>query len=75
MSKEPSRANSNAGFIDPDMLYTCEELKKRMRWGDSAFRQARWRGLKTYKKGKCVYVMGEDVITYVTNKDNKAMSK
>lgn len=74
MSKEPSRANSNAGFIDPDMLYTCEELKKRMRWGDSAFRQARRRGLKAHKIGKCVYVMGEAVITYVTNKDNKTVS-
>ena len=74
MSKGPTLANSNAGFIDRDTLYTREELKKRMRWGDSAFRQARRRGLETHKIGKCVYVMGEDVITYVTNKDNKTVS-
>jgi hypothetical protein len=74
MSKGPTLANSNAGFIDRDTLYTREELKKRMRWGDSAFRQAQRRGLETHKKGKCVYVMGEAVITYVTNKDNKTVS-
>ena len=57
------------GIIENDALYTKNEIKDRMGWKDSAFRQACRRGLRTFKCGKCVYVQGEDVIAYVTGKD------
>ena len=57
------------GIIENDALYTKNEIKDRMGWKDSAFRQACRNGLEIYRRGKCVYVLGEDVIAYVTGKD------
>ena len=64
------------GIIENDALYTKNEIKDRMGWKDSGFRQARRNGLKTFQQGKCVYVLGEDVIAYVTGKgESKSETK
>ena len=57
------------GIIENDALYTKNEIKDRMGWKDSAFRQACRNGLEIHRRGKCVYVLGKDVIAYVTGKD------
>ena len=69
MKPERSTSNDAPGVIQNGTLYTRNEIKSRMGWKDSTFRQACRRGLRTFKRGKCVYIRGEDVIAYVTGKD------
>ena len=69
MKPERSAPKDAPGVIQNGTLYTRNEIKSRMGWKDSAFRQACRRGLRTFQRGKCVYIRGEDVIAYVTGKD------
>ena len=55
-----------AGSVDPDNLYRLDEVKVRMGWRNAAFRAAVRAGLKVYRSGKRVYVLGSDLITFVT---------
>ena len=51
------------------LLVTAEgldELKARMGWRDAAFRAAVRAGLKIYRSGKRIYVLGTDVVVFVT---------
>jgi hypothetical protein len=54
------------GEVHPGVLYRADELKGRMGWSDAALRAARRRGLVVRREGKRAYVLGEDVITYIT---------
>jgi hypothetical protein len=54
------------GEVHPDVLYRADELKGRMGWSDAALRAARRRGLVVRREGKRAYVLGEDVIAYIT---------
>ena len=74
-SEQPTSKNA-PGLIQNGTLYNRNEIKSRMGWKDSAFRQACRNGLKTHQRGKCVYVLGEDVIAYVTGKgESKSETK
>lgn len=53
------------GEVHPGVLYRADELKGRMGWSDSALRAARRRGLVVRREGKRVYILGEDVISYI----------
>lgn len=59
-------AASTAGSVDPNTLYRLDEVKSRMGWRDAAFRAAVRAGLKTHRSGKRLYVLGADLITFVT---------
>ena len=65
----PEQTKNAPGLIQNGTLYNRNEIKSRMGWKDSAFRRACRNGLKTFQRGKCVYVLGEDVIAYVTGKN------
>ena len=54
------------GAIVPDAIYRLDELKARMGWRDAAFRAAVRAGLKIYRSGKRIYVLGTDVVVFVT---------
>lgn len=54
------------GFIDPVCLYRIDELKARMGWRDASFRAACRVGLKTHRCGKRGFVMGHEVIAFIT---------
>jgi hypothetical protein len=54
------------GAIDPAALYRLDEVKARMGWRDAAFRAAVRAGLKTHRSGKRLYVLGSDLIAFVT---------
>ena len=54
------------GSIVKDALYRLDELKARMGWRDAAFRAAVRAGLKIYRSGKRTYVLGTDLIAFVT---------
>jgi hypothetical protein len=61
--------NSPPSFIDPNHLYTLDEVKARMGWRDAAFRAAVRAGLKTHRSGKRLYVLGSDLIDFVTKRE------
>ena len=54
------------GAIVPDAIYRLDEVKARMGWRDAAFRAAVRAGLTTHHSGKRLYVLGSDLIAYVT---------
>lgn len=54
------------GAIVPEAIYRLDELKARMGWRDAAFRAAVRAGLKIYRSGKRTYVLGTDLIAFVT---------
>ena len=54
------------GATIPDAIYRLDEVKARMGWRDAAFRAAVRAGLKTHRSGKRLYVLGSDLIAFVT---------
>lgn len=54
------------GAIVPDAMFRLDEVKARMGWRDAAFRAAVRAGLRVYRSGKRIYVLGSDLITFVT---------
>jgi hypothetical protein len=67
MSDAP-RNNSDLriGSISAHELYTLETLELRLGLGAWALRQARRRGLRVLRCGARGYVLGSDVIAYLT---------
>ena len=57
------------GVIVPDAIYRLDEVKARMGWRDAAFRAAVRAGLKTHRSGKRLYVLGSDLIDFVTKRE------
>lgn len=57
------------GAIIPDAIYRLDEVKARMGWRDAAFRAAVRAGLKTHRSGKRLYVLGSDLIAFVTKRE------
>ncbi len=57
------------GAIIPDAIYRLDEVKARMGWRDAAFRAAVRAGLKTHRSGKRLYVLGSDLIDFVTKRE------
>jgi hypothetical protein len=60
---------STSGSVVPDALYRVDEVKARMGWRDAAFRAAVRAGLKTHRSGKRLYVLGSDLIDFVTKRE------
>ena len=54
------------GAIDPAALYRLDELKRRVGWRDAAFRAAVRAGLTIHRSGKRVFVVGADLIDFIT---------
>jgi len=57
------------GAIVPDAIYRLDEVKARMGWRDAAFRAAVRAGLKAHRSGKRLYVLGSDLIDFVTKRE------
>jgi hypothetical protein len=57
------------GSIDLHALYRLDEVKARMGWRDAAFRAAVRAGLKVHRSGKRLYVLGSDLIDFVTKRE------
>lgn len=62
----PTYERGVPGAIIPDAIYRLDELKARMGWRDAAFRAAVRAGLKIYRSGKRTYVVGTDLVAFVT---------
>ena len=68
--RSPERPfTSTSGSVVPDALYRIDEVKARMGWRDAAFRAAVRAGLKTHRSGKRLYVLGSDLIDFVTKRE------
>jgi len=65
----PQPRASAPGAIVPDAIYRLDEVKARMGWRDAAFRAAARAGLKTHRSGKRIYVLGSDLIDFVTKRE------
>lgn len=63
------------GAIIPDAVYRLDELKARLGWRDAAFREAVRAGLKTHRSGKRLYVLGADLIAFITKKSPAASTQ
>jgi hypothetical protein len=61
-----SHSPSVPGAIIPDAIYRLDEVKARMGWRDAAFRAAVRAGLKFYRSGKRIYLLGGDIVAFVT---------
>lgn len=57
---------ASMGAVVPNALYRLDEVKARMGWRDAAFRAAVRAGLKIYRSGKRTYVLGTDLVAFVT---------
>ena len=57
------------GAIVPEAIYRLDEVKCRMGWRDAAFRAAVRTGLKTHRSGKRIYVLGSDLVDFVTKRE------
>ena len=53
------------GVIEPQMLYTLDEVKARTGFGDAAMRTARRAGLRVVYCNKRGFVKGADMIDYI----------
>jgi len=60
---------ASMGAVVPNALYRLDEVKARMGWRDAAFRAAVRAGLKTHRSGKRLYVLGNDLIDFVTKRE------
>ena len=60
---------ASMGAVVPNALYRLDEAKARMGWRDAAFRAAVRAGLKTHRSGKRLYVLGSDLIDFVTKRE------
>jgi hypothetical protein len=60
---------ASMGAVVPNALYRLDEVKARMGWRDAAFRAAVRAGLKTHRSGKRLYVLGSDLIDFVTKRE------
>jgi hypothetical protein len=58
--------SSDDGAIDPAVLYRLDELKRRVGWRDAAFRAAVRAGLTIHRSGKRVFIVGSDLIAFIT---------
>jgi hypothetical protein len=65
----PQSRASAPGAIIPDAIYRLDEVKSRMGWRDAAFRAAVRAGLKTHRSGKRCYILGSDLIDFVTKRE------
>ena len=53
------------GLITSDAMYTLDEIRDRLKLGQSAMRQARRAGLKVRRIRRRGYVLGRDLLAYV----------
>lgn len=58
--------------IDPSRMYRCDDLSFRMGWRPSGWRAARRAGLRVYRCGKRLFVLGRDVIQFVQTRDGES---
>ncbi len=70
---EPRRQPLEAS-IDPTRLYRADEVCSRMGWRPSSWRSARHAGLVAHKCGKRFFVLGSDLIAFVTEQRGEAVS-
>ena len=56
-----------AGVIQADCVYTLDEIRRRLRLGNWALRQAQRNGLPVRRVGRRGFVLGRDLIQYIAS--------
>lgn len=60
------------GVIAPTNLYHVDELLARLKWSKHAWRTARRQGLRVLRAGGRAYVLGSDLITYLSKMNGES---
>jgi len=63
------------GAVVADALYRLDEAAVRMGWGEPEIRSARRRGLPVHRSGRRNYVLGKDLLTFVTTNPKAVTTK
>ncbi len=58
--------NTPPGVVAPTDLYHVDELLARLKWSKHAWRTARRQGLRVLRAGGRAYVLGSDLIAYLS---------
>ncbi|MBC7856468.1 MAG: hypothetical protein IAF94_23810 [Pirellulaceae bacterium] len=61
------------GTVEPETLYTLDEIKARLRWSLHSMRQARRRGLKVRYVGGRGFVHGQAVIDFILTEGSESI--
>ncbi len=56
--------NHTPAVIEPGVVLTAEELRRRLRWQKHSYAQARRLGLRTVRFGSRNYVLSSDVVSF-----------
>ena len=59
---------NNGEPIDPEKLYTNQQLQDALQVGPTALRGFKTQGLKYTKRGRSHYYHGRDVVEFFTNR-------
>ncbi len=66
-----TKSDDGFGRIEAHHLYTVAEFRRRLNWGDHAWRTARREGLPVRRIGKRAYVSGREAIEWIEFAGNK----
>ncbi len=66
------QAVDSPGVIEPGRLYTVAEARQRLRLGEIAWRALKREGLRVRHRGRCAYVMADDLIEALTREPAEA---
>ena len=65
-SKSPAPERPSYQAIQPAELLPLPVVKQRLRWGDETISKAQREGLKVLRYGKWGYVVGADLIAFIS---------
>ena len=57
-------STESPGVIEPGSLYLVDEVRRRLKLGDWAWRKMRRAGLPIVRQGKRAYVFGDDLLAF-----------
>lgn len=69
------QAVESPGVIEPGRLYTVDEARQRLRIGDIAWRALKREGLQVRHRGRCAYVLADDLIAALTREPAEAAAQ
>lgn len=72
MQRPDDKPAPHPGTIRPEECYRFDEAAARLGWSESRLRAASREGLRIYRAGTWCYVLGRDLLTFITREDRDA---
>jgi len=73
-AKAPDGPNSNeiaSGIVFPGAVYRLDAFLATVGWGRAAMRRARRQGLRVVRDGRTVFVLGDEFIRYLKERNKQ----